>query len=344
MLILFWNIILVQDFNLANNNIFLSKAAFILQPILNIFGIDIAQNLLKLSILTFIIIWSNLCILYFSQMLIFIFLGIIVRYSYKSYQNYIQNGDINWLGFYHILTDDEKVVILKNYLVEKKEVLSDSLLNNLTENILLIQSKQDILIYIQKFLADYKYNLLKNEVFNREVTDQIALQYPIVQKDIIKTDYIAQTYSYLNSIDTSTWIKVTVGVVFITAIICCGIYIYNNNMQISKDMSDIVNEGATQQSIEINNALKTQNFNDKYFQDSLINLENTVIKNVESQINIVNDNIDFMQKNITSSISSLQQESQNNAAGLLKLEQIMADTKLSEKVIRRYSGTIWANE
>jgi hypothetical protein len=111
-------------------------------------------------------------------------------------------------------------------------------------------------------------------------------------------------------------------------------------MQISKDMSDIVNEGATQQSIEINNALKTQNFNDKYFQDSLINLENTVIKNVESQINIVNDNIDFMQKNITSSISSLQQESQNNAAGLLKLEQIMADTKLSEKVIRRYSGTI----
>jgi hypothetical protein len=82
--------------------------------------------------------------------------------------------------------------------------LSDSLLNNLTENILLIQSKQDILIYIQKFLADYKYNLLKNEVFNREVTDQIALQYPIVQKDIIKTDYIAQTYSYLNSIDTST--------------------------------------------------------------------------------------------------------------------------------------------
>lgn len=63
-------------------------------------GLDIlSPNTLKMLVLTSIIILSNLSVLYLSQMLGFIILGISARYGYKAYNNYINQDTFNYYGF-----------------------------------------------------------------------------------------------------------------------------------------------------------------------------------------------------------------------------------------------------
>lgn len=62
-------------------------------------------------------------------MLVFFILGIIARYGYKSYLNYLNNGSLEWLGFNKVITEDEKLIIVKNYLIQNKEILTDKLMD-----------------------------------------------------------------------------------------------------------------------------------------------------------------------------------------------------------------------
>lgn len=99
--IIFWKILIISDASIINNNLILNKATLLLQPILSVLGIDIlTPNMLKMIILCFIVVFTNLLILYFNQMASIIVLTILVRYSYKSYTNYLKNQEnLDYLGF-----------------------------------------------------------------------------------------------------------------------------------------------------------------------------------------------------------------------------------------------------
>lgn len=98
---IFWKILIITDTGIINNNQVLNKATLIFQPILSILGIDIlTQNMLKMIILMFIVIFINLSVLYFNQMACIIILTIFTRYSYKSYTDYLINKEnLSYLGF-----------------------------------------------------------------------------------------------------------------------------------------------------------------------------------------------------------------------------------------------------
>jgi hypothetical protein len=117
--IIFFKILLLNDVNLVNNNQILIKASSLIQPVLNILGLDIlTPNILKMLVISGIIVGSNLAILHFSQMIGLLGLVILARYSYKSYTNYlINNENLNYLGF----EDKNKVII-----PVVKEKVSDS--------------------------------------------------------------------------------------------------------------------------------------------------------------------------------------------------------------------------
>jgi len=56
--------------------------------------------MLKMIVLSFIVIFTNLSVLYFNQMASIIILSVFARYSYKSYTNYLINKEnLNYLGF-----------------------------------------------------------------------------------------------------------------------------------------------------------------------------------------------------------------------------------------------------
>jgi hypothetical protein len=99
LLFIFFKIILFND--MENDNIFLQKASLILELILSILDINIpTPNMLKILLVIFIIIISNLLILYFNKFAALFSLSIIGRYSYKIYTNYlINNNDFNYMGF-----------------------------------------------------------------------------------------------------------------------------------------------------------------------------------------------------------------------------------------------------
>ena len=127
--IIFWKILLLNDVNLINNNQILVKASSLIQPVLNILGLDIlTPNMLKMCVITGIIVISNLAVLYINQMIGLIGLAILGRYSYKSYTNYLINSEnISYMGF----EDKNKVII-----PVVKEKVSDSariVIENTTE-------------------------------------------------------------------------------------------------------------------------------------------------------------------------------------------------------------------
>lgn len=101
LLIIFWKILLISDASIINNNTTLTKASLFLQPILSILGIDVlSPNMLKMMVLTFIVMATNLSILYFNQMASIIVLTVFARYGHKSYTNYLKNQEnLSYLGF-----------------------------------------------------------------------------------------------------------------------------------------------------------------------------------------------------------------------------------------------------
>jgi hypothetical protein len=98
---IFWKILILSDINIINNNHLLTKATLLFQPILSVLGIDLlTPNMLKMIVLSFIVIFTNLSVLYFNQMASIIILSVFARYSYKSYTNYLINKEnLNYLGF-----------------------------------------------------------------------------------------------------------------------------------------------------------------------------------------------------------------------------------------------------
>lgn len=98
---IFWKILIISDASIINNNQALTKATLLFQPILSVLGIDIlTPNMLKMIVLSFIVIFTNLSVLYFNQMASIIILTIFARYSYKSYTNFLKNKEnLSYLGF-----------------------------------------------------------------------------------------------------------------------------------------------------------------------------------------------------------------------------------------------------
>lgn len=101
LLLIFWKILLISDASIINNNATLTTAIVLLQPIISILGIDVfSPNMLKMMVLTFIVMATNISILYFNQVASIIVLTVFARYGYKSYTNYLKNQDnLNYLGF-----------------------------------------------------------------------------------------------------------------------------------------------------------------------------------------------------------------------------------------------------
>ncbi len=101
LLLIFWKILLISDASIINNNATLTKASLLLQPILSILGIDVlSPNMLKMMVLTFIVMATNLSILYFNQVASIIVLTVFARYGHKSYTNYLKNQEnLSYLGF-----------------------------------------------------------------------------------------------------------------------------------------------------------------------------------------------------------------------------------------------------
>lgn len=102
LLVIFWKVLLMSDNAfITNNNVALTKASMVLQPVLSLLGIDIlTPNVLKMLIITIFIIIANLSVLYFSQMAMLVLLSFLARYSYKSYTNYLINKEnLDYMGF-----------------------------------------------------------------------------------------------------------------------------------------------------------------------------------------------------------------------------------------------------
>lgn len=150
----------------------------LLQPLLQLLGLDVLNpNIIKMVVISFIVIMSNLAVLYFSQMIAFLFLGITARYGYKSYNNYINKDILNYYGF-------EKV---QNNLTfsEKESLLNDFIINNaITDEhfIKLIQSKimndnfvnkNEFILSISNSWLEYKQKLLSQIIFyqKEQITD-----------------------------------------------------------------------------------------------------------------------------------------------------------------------------
>lgn len=87
----------MNNIQIFNNNIALTKMQTLMQPLLQFLGIDIlSPNTVKMIIITSVIVLSNLAVLYFNQMLAFLVLGMTARYSYKAYNNYLNKDTLNY--------------------------------------------------------------------------------------------------------------------------------------------------------------------------------------------------------------------------------------------------------
>jgi hypothetical protein len=93
LLIIFWKMLLIENVFIGNN-VALTKINTIAQPVLQILGLDILNpNILKMIIISIIIITANLMVIHLHTMVMVLITGIIARYGYKSYTNYLINNE-----------------------------------------------------------------------------------------------------------------------------------------------------------------------------------------------------------------------------------------------------------
>jgi hypothetical protein len=123
-------------------------------PLLQILGLDVLNsNTLKMIIISIIVVTANLAVLYFSQMMAFVFLGVTARYSYKAYYNYINKDTLSYYGFEKVvdltLTNQEKTIILNNFIHENHIKDTDAIgyLQNKV-NTLTCSNKNELLLNI----------------------------------------------------------------------------------------------------------------------------------------------------------------------------------------------------
>lgn len=128
---IFWKILIISDASIINNNQALTKATLLFQPILSLLGIDIlTPNMLKMIVLSFIVIFTNLSVLYFNQMASIIILTIFARYSYKSYTNYLKNKEnLSYLGFENKKELVEEIFQIPNYIIQPAPEIVESSTN-----------------------------------------------------------------------------------------------------------------------------------------------------------------------------------------------------------------------
>lgn len=93
LLIIFWKALLIDNVFMGNN-IALTKMNTVIQPVLQILGLEVlSPNTIKMMIISMIVITANLMVLHFQKMIMIMITGIIARYSYKSYTNYLINSE-----------------------------------------------------------------------------------------------------------------------------------------------------------------------------------------------------------------------------------------------------------
>lgn len=93
LLIIFWKTLLI-DQAFMGNNVALTKMNTVIQPVLQILGLDVlSPNTIKMIIISMIVITANIMVLHFQTMIMIMITAIIARYSYKSYTNYLINNE-----------------------------------------------------------------------------------------------------------------------------------------------------------------------------------------------------------------------------------------------------------
>lgn len=297
LLFIFWKIIALDGFNITNNNIALTKMQTMLGPLLQILGLDVLNpNILKMLIISMLIVISNLAVLYFSQMLAFLILGISARYSYKAYINYINKDTLNYYGFEKIvnLTEQEKAAILNDFITENgiKDPNVIGYLQNKINNINCI-NKNELILNINNNLLDYKQQILSKIILQQK--EQI---------NMITKQTQNQGWSW-DTIDINTMLKIGGGIIITGVII--GIYYYfnNNAVQASKDMSnevlnankqisDVISKATAEQDIMITNKMQeittsVLDLNARGFESLNKSIGEHSEKQIELQKNIYNE-------------------------------------------------------
>jgi hypothetical protein len=149
----------------------------LLQPLLHILGLNmLSPNTIKMIIISVIVIISNLAVLYFSQMMAFLLLGLTARYSYKAYNNYINKDTLSYYGFEieKILTDTEKTTIL-NEFIKNNNITDFSLIGFLQNKVNNINcsSKNELILNINNNFLDYKQQIINQTLIQQK--EQIML-------------------------------------------------------------------------------------------------------------------------------------------------------------------------
>lgn len=236
LLFIFWKIIALDGVNIINNNIALTKMQTIMGPLLQVLGLDVLNpNTLKMIIISIIVVTSNLAVLYFSQMMAFLILGITARYSYKAYYNYINKDTLNYYGFEKVavdLTNQEKITILNNF-IQENHINDANVIGYLQNkiNTLTCSNKNELLLNINNNWLDYKQQILSKIILHqKEQMDQIE----IMNKK-------ASSTSWWESIDYWTLLKIGGGIIIVSVIVIGGYSYFNNNsVKAAQDMSEVV--------------------------------------------------------------------------------------------------------
>jgi hypothetical protein len=93
LLIIFWKALLIDNVFMGNN-IALTKMNTVIQPVLQILGLEIlSPNTIKMMLISMIVITANLMVIHFQKMIMVMITAIMARYGYKSYTNYLINNE-----------------------------------------------------------------------------------------------------------------------------------------------------------------------------------------------------------------------------------------------------------
>lgn len=278
LLFIFWKIIVLDGLNITNNNIALTKMQTILGPLLQILGLDVlSPNTLKMIIISIIVLTSNLAVLYFSQMIAFILLGITAKYSYKAYYNYINKDTLNYYGFEKIvnLTEQEKVAILNDFIMENN--INDpnviAFLQNKINN-LICSDKNELILNINNNWLDYKQQILSKII--------------LYQKEQIEVINKKVSTSLWESIDYWTLLKIGGGIIIIGGIIIGGYYYFNNN---SNNDAILTSQDISKNVLDANTQISGFDHN------NIININNH-IKDISNELNINKKNIEELNINL----------------------------------------------
>lgn len=280
LLVIFWKIILLNDLNVINTNSLFNKATALMSNFLNIIGLDILQpNTLKMLVVTATIVGVNLLVLYFSYIIILATLGVLFRYSYKAYTNYLINQEnLSYFGFVPKLTFEKKLEILNNYISSNNLKIPAETKLEYINNILLLHDRSSVIDYITINVKEPKIHKIDTiEIINTSVTFDWNIWCKYIAIGVCIGGVIAAGIIGYNLLNTKTDL-------IIDSIIDTTTNLNNSNIVLN-DKLDILN-------------LKIENY---------INVNDTIVNNlvaINKDTNLKIDNVEDVLNNINKTTTS----------------------------------------